>query len=93
MGAESDKRQEIAMFELIISACLISSPKDCNEFHLTYLGNITPMQCMIIGQPEMAKWEGGLFIFRLPLNEVNAVEPDWWGVFAADTFITDKNNR
>lgn len=46
------------MFELIISACLISSPKDCNEFHLTYLGNITPMQCMIIGQPEMVKWAG-----------------------------------
>ncbi len=45
------------MFELIISACMISEPKSCKDYHLTYMDNIsTPFQCMRFGQPEMAKW-------------------------------------
>ena len=45
------------MFELIISACMISSPGTCKDVHLTYIGNVpTPFQCMRVGQPEMAKW-------------------------------------
>ncbi len=45
------------MFELIISVCLINSPQNCKDVHLTYMGQLTtPHQCMNRGQPEMAKW-------------------------------------
>lgn len=45
------------MFELIISVCLLNSPDQCKNVHLTYMGELnTPYQCMMIGQPEMAKW-------------------------------------
>ena len=45
------------MYELIISACMISSPQTCKDIHLTYMDKIaTPFQCMRYGQPEMAKW-------------------------------------
>lgn len=45
------------MFELIISACMVTNPATCKDVHLTYLKEIaSPYQCMRVGQPEMAKW-------------------------------------
>jgi predicted unusual protein kinase regulating ubiquinone biosynthesis (AarF/ABC1/UbiB family) len=45
------------MIELIFSACLIASPADCKEVHLTFAEpNVTPMACMFVGQVHMAEW-------------------------------------
>ena len=45
------------MFELVFSACLILNAQSCKDVHLTYEGQrVTPMQCALFGQSEMAKW-------------------------------------
>jgi hypothetical protein len=45
------------MFELIFSACLIASPANCKEVHLTFAEpQVTPMMCMFGGQVQMAEW-------------------------------------
>lgn len=45
------------MIELVFSACLIASPASCKDVHLTYMAEtVTPMQCMLYGQPQMAQW-------------------------------------
>jgi hypothetical protein len=47
------------MIELVFSACLIASPATCKDVHLTYMAEaVTPMQCMLYGQPHMAEWVG-----------------------------------
>ncbi len=45
------------MIELVFSACLIASPASCKDVHLTYMAEtVTPVQCMLYGQPQMAQW-------------------------------------
>ncbi len=43
------------MIELIFVACLATAPEDCRERSLVF-SNITPMQCLMAAQPELAKW-------------------------------------
>ena len=49
----------MAMIELVFTACLIASPEKCEDKHLTFAGNISPMACMMGAQPELAKWNEG----------------------------------
>lgn len=45
------------MIELVFSACLIAAPASCKDVHLTYMAqSVTPLQCMLYGQPHMAEW-------------------------------------
>ena len=45
------------MLELMVSVCLISDPARCKDVALTYSAeNLTPMQCVMGAQPEIAKW-------------------------------------
>jgi hypothetical protein len=43
------------MIELLFVACLSSEPDKCLERSLLFT-DITPMQCMMVAQPELAKW-------------------------------------
>jgi len=45
------------MLELILSACLLGKPAHCKDVHLVYSSeNLTPMQCLMGAQAEVAKW-------------------------------------
>ena len=44
------------MIELLFVACLHSAPDLCREHSLIYV-DITPMQCLMGAQPELAKWK------------------------------------
>lgn len=44
------------MIELIFTVCLVASPESCEERHLTFAEAMTPMQCLMGAQPELAKW-------------------------------------
>ncbi len=45
------------MLELLVSVCLISDPARCKDVSLVYSDEgLTPMQCMMGAQPEIAKW-------------------------------------
>jgi len=45
------------MLELLISVCLIDSPTRCKDVALSYAAeSLTPFQCMMGAQPEIAKW-------------------------------------
>lgn len=48
------------MLELVVSVCLISDPTRCKEISLVYSDeNLTPMQCLMMSPPEIAKWAEG----------------------------------
>ncbi len=48
------------MIELIVSVCLMDDPSRCKEISLTYSAeNLTPMQCLMMSPPEIAKWSEG----------------------------------
>ncbi len=48
------------MIELIISVCMFAQPDVCKDVHLTYSAeNMTPFQCLMRGQPEIAQWANG----------------------------------
>jgi len=48
------------MIELLATVCLIATPGQCKDVHLTYAADsITPHQCMMFGQAELAKWSVG----------------------------------
>ena len=45
------------MLELVLSVCQITNPSHCQDVKLNFAEeNITPMQCMMSGQAEIAKW-------------------------------------
>lgn len=45
------------MLELLMTVCLASAPQDCREVRLNFAAdNTSPMQCMLYGQMEIAKW-------------------------------------
>ena len=43
------------MIELLFVACLSASPTDCEERSLIFT-DVTPRQCLMGAQPELAKW-------------------------------------
>ena len=43
------------MIELLFVACLATAPDVCRERSLVF-SDITPMQCLMGAQPELAKW-------------------------------------
>ena len=45
------------MIELVFIVCLATAPDQCKDIHLTYAEQaITPMQCVMHGQPQIARW-------------------------------------
>lgn len=45
------------MLELVMMVCLVSQSEDCKDVILNFdADNATPMQCVLYGQIEMAKW-------------------------------------
>ncbi|MDX2307322.1 MAG: hypothetical protein NW216_03690 [Hyphomicrobium sp.] len=45
------------MLELLVSVCLVNEPSRCREVSLAYAEEgLTPMQCMMGAQAEIAKW-------------------------------------
>jgi hypothetical protein len=47
------------MIELVVAVCMIDAPSRCKDIHLNFEGEtVTPMQCMMSGQYEMARWAG-----------------------------------
>ena len=48
------------MIEIIVAVCMIDDPSHCKDVHLSYMAeSVTPMQCMMFGQIEAAKWLEG----------------------------------
>jgi len=44
------------MIELVFTACLVATPETCEDRHLTFAESLSPMQCLMGAQPELAKW-------------------------------------
>lgn len=44
------------MLVLFLTACMYADTKHCQEQHLTIYDDITPNQCMVIAQAELAQW-------------------------------------
>lgn len=45
------------MIILALVACLNGAPDQCRDFQFTFVADAaTPQQCMMFGQPEIAKW-------------------------------------
>lgn len=44
------------MIELVLSVCLVADPTRCKDVGLQYAENMTPFQCAMRAQPEIAKW-------------------------------------
>lgn len=50
------------MIEIVMLVCMLADPAKCKDVHLSYVAestNVTPQQCMMNGQVEMAKWAEG----------------------------------
>jgi len=48
------------MIELVLSVCLLADPTRCKEVSLVYSAEgLTPMQCVMMAPPEIAKWAEG----------------------------------
>jgi len=48
------------MIELVFSVCLADAPDRCKDVRLTFIAeSVTPQQCMLHGQAEIAKWAEG----------------------------------
>ncbi|SFD63272.1 hypothetical protein [Roseivivax sediminis] len=45
------------MIELVFIACLASAPDECRERSLMFT-DVTPRQCLMGAQPELARWVG-----------------------------------
>ncbi|WP_187429505.1 hypothetical protein ROLI_042160 [Roseobacter fucihabitans] len=43
------------MIELLFVACLATAPDQCQERSLIFT-DVSPMQCLMGAQPELAKW-------------------------------------
>lgn len=47
------------MIELVVAVCMIDQPSECKDVYLNFAADsVTPQQCMMYGQMEMAKWAG-----------------------------------
>lgn len=48
------------MIEIVVSVCSIVQGATCKDVRLTYMAeSVSPMECMMKGQVEMAKWQEG----------------------------------
>ena len=48
------------MIEVVALVCSIQAPLRCKDVRLTFAANsVTPQQCMMYGQMELAKWTEG----------------------------------
>lgn len=48
------------MIEIVLSVCFIQDPARCQDVRLSYMAqSVTPHQCMMYGQSEIAKWLEG----------------------------------
>lgn len=50
------------MIEIAMVVCLLADPAKCKDVHLSFASEgaaVTPQQCMLNGQTEMAKWLEG----------------------------------
>lgn len=48
------------MIEIVFAVCSILHGAQCREERLTFMAEtVTPHQCMLFGQHEMAKWQEG----------------------------------
>ena len=48
------------MIEVVAMVCFITEPTKCKDVHLSFaIQSITPQQCMMFGQVELAKWTLG----------------------------------
>ncbi len=49
-----------AMFEIAAAVCMVGSAQNCREIVLSFeADNVTPVNCIMYGQPELAKWTEG----------------------------------
>jgi hypothetical protein len=44
------------MLSLLFTTCLLADTSHCAKRSLPIYDDITPMQCMMVAQPEMAEW-------------------------------------
>ena len=44
------------MIELVFTVCMILKPMTCEERHLTYAATMSPMECLMGAQVELARW-------------------------------------
>ena len=48
------------MIEVVALVCFINAPERCKDVHLSFAAqSVTPHQCMMYGQMELAKWTRG----------------------------------
>jgi len=48
------------MIEIVVSVCLVQEPGQCKDVTLNFMAeNVTPRECMFVGQTEIAKWTEG----------------------------------
>ena len=48
------------MIEIVVSVCSIVQGATCKDVRLTYMAeSVTPFECMLYGQSEIAKWAEG----------------------------------
>jgi len=53
-------REMIPMIEVVALVCSIQVPTRCKDVNLAFAGEaVTPQQCMMYGQFELAKWTVG----------------------------------
>jgi hypothetical protein len=54
------------MIELLATVCLIAAPSSCKDVSLTFAGDsLSPHQCVMFGQAELAKWNGAQPKYRV----------------------------
>jgi hypothetical protein len=45
------------MIEIVVAVCLIDDPSRCKDVRLSFIADsVSPMECMMNGQLEAAKW-------------------------------------
>lgn len=48
------------MIEILVSVCLVQEPGQCKDVRLNFMAEaVTPRECMLNGQAEIAKWTEG----------------------------------
>jgi hypothetical protein len=48
------------MIEVVAMVCFMNDPAKCKDVHLSFAAeSVTPQQCMMYGQMELAKWTEG----------------------------------
>lgn len=69
------------MISLIIVACLVSDPDVCQEYSLPFMAeNVTPMECLMNGQVEIAKFMEGKPSWRVVKFRCSKPETEGQGI-------------